>query len=213
MLRRGSRLLQQNNPGDHPGIWNKRPLDSSKYSYFSPPGIQWYERKKKVQSHQINRFRTTKGAKSFGRDYNKWWIQYGFGGWGMVYFDTKVDRSYKILPLSGHYPQRAHADAALTTTCKSLSPQFRTFALADGGVLVCHPSQKQVLEWGKITAEKESVALGQDGFDQSMKSQIQRLIADNTLELVPLSSWRRQQLWRLIRTHGVNRGASSLTTQ
>lgn len=88
------------------------------------------------------------------------------------------------------------------TTTKTLSPQWRMFALTDGGVLLTHPSHKQVMQWNQETLKRENAAIGQADFDRHVDSKIQALMADATLEAVPLSEWRRAHMWRLIRNHG-----------
>ena len=58
------------------------------------------------------------------------------------------------------------------------------------------------MQWNQSTMEKENQVMGQQVHDHQSKSMVQKLLADNSLEFVPVSKWRRAQLWRLIKTHG-----------
>jgi hypothetical protein len=172
---------------------------------FGPPGIGYKPigATKKVQSHQITSTRKLqKNRPTLGRNYHRNYIEFGFGGWGMAYYFPEEDSSFRTISLSAHYPIRKDNTSPFSTTTRSLSQEWRSFGLHDGSVLFTHPSRKQVLQWNQKTMEKENASVGHGTMDQHTKTKIQRLLADNSLEYVPLSVWRRNQLWRLIHTHG-----------
>lgn len=143
----------------------------------------------RVQSHQKNRSQTPHAGTRFGRVYNRGYIRYGFGGFGMSVYSPKKDRRFRVLPPfpspsavemgevggtesgRGTAPLSSSVDHSsgenvvvltqrgLTSTTRALSPNFRLFALADNGVLVVHPTHQDIMRWGQEVLEKETEAL------------------------------------------------------
>lgn len=164
----------------------------------------------RVQSHQKKRSQHPNAGTRFGRVYNRGFVRYGFGGFGMSTYSTKKDRTFKTLPPQSMPIGGPHAgdEGGLAPTTQTLSPNFRTFALADGGVFVTHPSHSQIMQWngGVLQADAKAAAAGPSGgmtsMDQFVNSRIQAIIADNTIENVSLSQWRRTHMWNIIKSHG-----------
>lgn len=164
----------------------------------------------RVQSHQKNRSQTPQAGTRFGRVYNRGYIRYGFGGFGMSVYSPKKDRRFRVLPsfpspspvemgeLRGSMasPLSSSADGAnetsyfltqrgLSTTTRALSPNFRMFALADNGVMVLHPTHQDIMRWGQRVLEKEKEALTEpsdDGSDVLNKSSSRRASMDNHIQ-------------------------------
>ena len=109
---------------------------------------------------------------------------------------------------------------ALNQTAKTLSPHWRPFALADGGVLFVHPSQKQVMQWSAAVMEAERKSIASDAATPTLTARehqtatkMRQLVEDNTIEHTPLSQWRRKHMWALIdRQVGLKPGDGSVST-
>mmetsp|Transcript_8620 Transcript_8620/g.9724 ORF Transcript_8620/g.9724 Transcript_8620/m.9724 type:complete len:191 (-) Transcript_8620:98-670(-) len=155
-----------------------------------------------VKSHQLKKSQHPDAGSRYGRNYNRAMIRYGFTGFGISTYSPRKNRSFKIRPLPDAFTNRNPSAAHLTPTTKSLSPQWRPFALADGGVLIAHPSHSQVMKWSQSTLAKEAEATGQTAMDNWVDTRIQSIIADNTLENISLSHWRRRHLWTLVKQQG-----------
>lgn len=138
----------------------------------------------RVQSHQKNRSQTPHAGTRFGRVYNRGYIRYGFGGFGMSVYSPKKDRRFRVLPsfpspspvemgeLGRSVPSALSSSLdglnetsyfstqrGLSTTTRALSPNFRMFALADNGVMVLHPTHQDIMRWGQRVSEKEKETL------------------------------------------------------
>lgn len=159
-------------------------------------------RNRHVKSHQIDSIGHTFRSPRLGRSYTSAWIKFGYGGWGMGTHGTGKFRRFHAQRLHHAVASPQEPGGPMVTTTRTLSPEWRAFALADGGVLFTHPSSKQVMEWGQKTLQRENEAIGQADFDRHVNCKIQSLMADATLESVPLSEWRRAHMWQLIRNHG-----------
>ncbi|CCW65657.1 unnamed protein product [Phytomonas sp. EM1] len=155
-----------------------------------------------VQSHQKKRGQHPNAGTRYGRVYNRGFIRYGFGGFGMSVYTPKKDRRFRIRPV----PQAATAplsdENGLSPTTRTLSPNFRMFALSDGGVLVTHPSHQQIMRWNQGVLDEECKATGMTSMDNYINSRIQAIIADNTIENISISQWRKTHMWNLIKAHG-----------
>ncbi|KPA81327.1 putative mitochondrial hypothetical protein [Leptomonas pyrrhocoris] len=162
----------------------------------------------RVQSHQKKRAQHPNAGTRYGRVYNRGFIRYGFGGFGMSVYTPKKDRRFKVLPPppvpTAEARQRdVFADnSALTATTRTLSPTFRMFALEDGGVLVSHPSHSQIMRWNQGVLTEEGKATNNTVMDEYVNSRIQAIIADNTVENASLSQWRKAHMWNIIKSHG-----------
>lgn len=153
-----------------------------------------------VKSHQLKKAQHPNAGTRLGRNYTRGFVKYGFLGFGMSTYTPRKNRAPKI---QRQAPPPAIAKSFhLSQTTKSLSPHFRSFALADGGVLFAHPSHKQIMQWGQDTLTKEAEATGMTSMDQFVQSRIQAIIADNTLENVSLSHWRKKHMWTLLKSRG-----------
>ncbi|KEG09794.1 putative variant surface glycoprotein [Trypanosoma grayi] len=156
----------------------------------------------KVQSHQKKKSQHPNAGTRFGRVYNRGFIRYGFGGFGMSVYTPKKDRTFRVQSLPPP-PVDVFADnAPLVPTTRTLSPNFRAFALQDGGVLFSHPSHEQIMRWGQGVLTEETKATGMTSMDNYVNSRIQSIIAENTVENVALSHWRRRHMWNLVKAHG-----------
>lgn len=163
-----------------------------------------------VKSHQLKKSQHPNAGTRYGRNYNRAFIKYGFGGYGMSVYSPKKNRSFRVQPQATHIGSEGseeHRTTDLTTgglsnTTRSLSPHWRSFALDDGGVLFIHPSHQQVMSWSHETHKKETEAMGMTSMDEWVNSRIQSIMADNTLENVSLGHWRRRHMWMLIKSHG-----------
>lgn len=133
----------------------------------------------------------------------------------MSVYSPKKDRRFRVLPgfpspspqemdVSGSSPPVSwERERGLSTTTKALSPNFRAFALADGGVLFAHPTHQEIMKWGQEVLTRETEALGgKSNMDEYVNSRIQAILADNTTENVSLSHWRKNHMWNLIKSHG-----------
>ncbi|EPY26212.1 hypothetical protein STCU_06265 [Strigomonas culicis] len=156
----------------------------------------------KVQSHQKKRAQHPNAGTRFGRVYNRGFIRYGFGGFGMSVYSPKKNRNFTVEPPQESVPDVLAADRGLTPTTRSLSPNFRAFALDDGGVLMTHPSHEQVMRWGQGVRQAEGRATGMTAMDEAVNARIQSIIADNTIENVSLQHWRKNHMWNLVKAHG-----------
>jgi hypothetical protein len=164
----------------------------------------------RVQSHQKKRAQHPNAGTRFGRVYNRGFIRYGFGGFGMSVYTPKKDRRFRVMPpppISTSTVAAEERDAfadnsGLTATTRTLSPTFRMFALEDGGVFVSHPSHEQVMRWNQGVLTEEGKATNNTVMDEYVNSRIQAIIADNTLENVSLSQWRKAHMWNIIKSHG-----------
>lgn len=156
----------------------------------------------RVQSHQLKRAQHPNAGTRYGRVYNRGFIRYGFGGFGMSVYSPKKNRSFR--PLSPQPPlgDPLADDSGLAPTTRTLSPNFRTFALADGGVFVSHPSHAQIMQWNQGVLRAENEATGATAMDEYVNSRIQAIIADNTIENTSLSHWRKAHMWNLVKAHG-----------
>ncbi|KAK7197907.1 hypothetical protein NESM_000745100 [Novymonas esmeraldas] len=164
----------------------------------------------RVQSHQKKRAQHPNAGTRFGRVYNRGFIRYGFGGFGMSVYSTKKDRRFRVMPVPPPPPATTPAeqldlfadDRGMATTTRTLSPTFRMFALEDGGVFVSHPSHAQIMRWNARVHTEEGKATGNTVMDEYVNSRIQAIIADNTIENASLSQWRKAHMWAVIKSHG-----------
>ncbi|KAF8286789.1 hypothetical protein C4B63_40g27 [Trypanosoma cruzi] len=156
----------------------------------------------RVQSHQKKRSQHPNAGTRFGRVYNRGFIRYGFGGFGMSVYTPKKDRTFRVQPLPFLSGNVFADNTSLVPTTRTLSPNFRAFALQDGGVLFSHPSHEQIMRWGQGVLTEETKATGMTSMDNYVNSRIQSIIAENTVENVALSHWRRRHMWNLIKSHG-----------
>ncbi|CAD2212856.1 hypothetical protein AGDE_01917 [Angomonas deanei] len=157
----------------------------------------------RVQSHQKKRALHPNAGTRYGRVYNRGFVRYGFGGFGMSVYSTKKDRRFTVEPmLEKPLYGSLSPEGGLSPTTKALSPNFRAFALADGGVLFLHPSHRQVMQWGQAVLQEETKATGMTAFDEMVNSRLQSMIADNTIENTAITHWRRQHMWNLVKSHG-----------
>ena len=122
----------------------------------------------KIRSHTRPSNRHPLGGAKHGREYNMSFKRYACGGWGIGTYSVGKDRRYMPKDIYGvskapKTPKNsdvsigdgADRETSYTRTTKSLSAQFRPFALDDGGVLFVHPTHKQVMEWGSDAMKKE----------------------------------------------------------
>lgn len=157
-----------------------------------------------VQSHQHAPTRVPHGRFSYGRNYTYSYRKYANGGWGLGTYSPTKDR--RFFPAAFNSDQadvtsgasRGH-HGALSRTTKTLSPHFRPFALADGGVLFCHPSQKEILTWTHDVLAEEQKASGMGNVHDEARNKIQAVIANNTIEHVSIAHWRNMHIRRLMR--------------
>ena len=107
--------------------------------------------------------------------------------------------------------EHADTEKPLGRPSKTLSSHWRPFALADGGVLLVHPSTKQVLEWSMQVTKHEQAATGLSAKELQTNTKIQQILEDSAVEHTPLSQWRRQHMWALVEQRaGVRRPAPGL---
>lgn len=132
--------------------------------------------------------------------------RFGGSGWGVPKHDMGKDRRFVSPKVMDPAPAGKPRDLPMANTTKTLSPHWRPFALADGGVLFIHPTRNQVMEWNREVMKRENEATGLSGFDREVDAKIQTLIADNTLEHVSLREWRKNMMRRLVtRQSGLER--------
>ncbi|KAG8348813.1 hypothetical protein ERJ75_001362600 [Trypanosoma vivax] len=156
----------------------------------------------RVQSHQKNRSQHPNAGTRFGRVYNRGFIRYGFGGYGMSVYTPKKDRTFRVQKLPPTHTNMFADDCALVSTTRTLSPNYRAFALEDGGVFFVHPSHEQIMRAGQKMLTEEAEKTGMTAMDNYVNSRIQSIIAENTVENVSLSHWRRRHMWNLVKAHG-----------
>ncbi|ORC91405.1 putative variant surface glycoprotein [Trypanosoma theileri] len=156
----------------------------------------------KVQSHQKVKSQHPNAGTRFGRVYNRGFIRYGFGGFGMSVYTPKKDRRFRVLTPPPPKGDLFADNESLVPTTRTLSPNFRAFALEDGGVLFTHPTHEQIMRWGQGVLTEEGKATGMTSMDNYVNSRIQSIIAENTVENVAISHWRRRHMWNLIKAHG-----------
>lgn len=149
-------------------------------------------------------------GKGYGRSYNGKAIrQNANSGWGISTYSAGKDRRYQYAraPHKPHAPD-APANMPISNVTKNLSHEWRPFALNDGGVLFIHPTRDQVLKWSEEVMKRERASAGMSTRDHDTSAKIQTLIADNTLEHISLTTWRRTQLYNLLRRQsGVKRSS------
>lgn len=155
-----------------------------------------------IKSVQMYRVGNPLRGKGYGRNYTKSFKRYAFGGWGMGVYSVRKDRRFMPKVAFGDPSWPSNDSAPFSRTTKSLSPHWRAFALKDGGVFFSHPSHKQTMLWGQDSMKKEQAKLGLTGMDQQINSRMQAIIAENTIENVSLSQWRRAQINSMIRKDG-----------
>ena len=164
----------------------------------------------RVQSHRKKRAQHPNAGTRYGRVYNRGFIRYGFGGFGMSVYTPKKDRRFRVMPLPANPAPTVTAEqrdvfadnSGLTATTRTLSPTFRLFALEDGGVFVSHPSHAQIMRWNQGVLTEEGKATNNTVMDEYVNSRIQAIIADNTIENASLSQWRKAHMWNIIKSHG-----------
>ena len=153
--------------------------------------------------------RTYKGGRGYAKIRSRSFVETENKGLGSGF--TGVIPKQRLFKMSDTgIAAHEFADTAkpLGRPAKTLSPQWRPFALADGGVLFVHPSQKQVLAWSQQVMKREADTNGLGSVQQHTNTKIEQLLADNTIEHVPLSQWRRQHMWALVEKQaGVRRKA------
>jgi hypothetical protein len=153
---------------------------------------------KPVSKQYINR--GNQKSASFGHRYDKTTLRlFANGGWGMGTYTSAKDRRWKTPTFVEDFPVGKPANMGMSNTTKTLSPEWRPFALDDGGVLFVHPTRDDVMQWNQQTLVKEREASGMASRDNDTVAKIQALIADNTLEHISLARWRRTQLRSIIR--------------
>ena len=141
-----------------------------------------------LKSHQITGAGYAYSKNRFAYNYGQAQMKYGNGGFGMSTYSVRKKHNPKPRPMRDVGP--------LSTV---LSGHFRSYALADGGVLVTHPSHKQLMQWSHDVEEREAAAAGITAVSENNKAKIQSIMVDNTLENYALSAWRRKHLWTLVR--------------
>lgn len=147
-----------------------------------------------LKSHQITGAGYAYSKNRFAYHYGQAQMKYGNGGWGMSTYSVRKKYNPKPRPMSQNLPMHT-----------VLSGHFRSYALADGSVLITHPSHKQLMQWSHAVEEKEAAIAGITAVTENNKAKIQSIIVDNTLENYALSAWRRKHLWHLIKAKsGVN---------
>jgi hypothetical protein len=141
-----------------------------------------------------------------GRRYEKRSIRsFANGGWGIGTYTTKKDRRWPTPMFTEEKPAFKPRNMPMSNTTKTLSAEWRPYALADGGVLFVHPTRDQVMQWSHQVLVREREATGMASRDHDVSAKMQALMADNTLEHISLAAWRKEQLTKLIRKHsGVN---------
>lgn len=155
-----------------------------------------------VQSHQQKNVGSIplKGH-GYGRNYTQTLVKYASKGWGIGTYSARKDR--RFLPRRFNRAVTAEEKFDFTMpigrTTKTLSPHFRPFALADGGVLFVHPSSREILTWTHEVLGKEQKASGLGNVHDESRAKIQALIADNTIEHVSIGQWRQLHIQRLLR--------------
>ena len=122
-------------------------------------------------------------------------------GLGIGTYSAPKDRRWPTPGFSEPEPFKKPKNMPMSNTTKTLSPEWKPYALADGGVLFTHPTRDQVMQWNFEATAKENEAVGTTTREHATKAKMQALIADNTLEHTTLADWRREQLQRLIRKH------------
>lgn len=156
----------------------------------------------RVQSHQKKRSQHPNAGTRYGRVYNRGFVRYGFGGFGMSVYSAKKSREFRVRPAPPPLGDAVMSETGLTPTTRTLSPNFRTFALEDGGVFVTHPSHEQIMRWSQGVLTSESEALGMTTMDNYVNSRLQAIIANNTIENTSISQWRKNHMWNLVKSHG-----------
>uniref|UniRef100_A0A7S1QLH8 Uncharacterized protein n=1 Tax=Neobodo designis TaxID=312471 RepID=A0A7S1QLH8_NEODS len=127
--------------------------------------------------------------------------QFAWRGWGVGGNQPERDRRWPTPSYAEEAPFQKPKNMPMSNTTKTLSGEWRPYALSDGGVLFTHPTRDQVMQWNYEATMKENEAAGSTARDHNVKAKMQALIADNTLEHTTLADWRRQQLQRLIQKH------------
>ena len=154
-----------------------------------------------VKSHQKKPTRIPLHGYGYGKNYTRSYIKYANSGWGMGTYTETRDKRFVTPKVNRERPSEERRDgtAPFSGTTKTLSPHFRPFALADGGVLFVHPSSKEILTWSHEVLGKEQRASGLGAVHDETRSKIQALLADNTIEHVSIGQWRQMHVQRLMR--------------
>ena len=155
-----------------------------------------------IQSHQ--HFHTTVipyHGHGYGRNWTKSLVKYASKGWGISNYSARNDNRFipRRFNRTVTAEERHNYFAPIGKTTKTLSPHFRPFALADGGVLFTHPSSREILTWTHEVLGKEQQASGLGNIHDESRAKIQSLIADNTIEHVSIGQWRQLHIQRLLR--------------
>jgi hypothetical protein len=152
-----------------------------------------------IKSHQTHGTGHPLAGKRYGRSNTRHAVSYGGYGWGISFFVQPKDRTFKPMRFNG--PATLEGHTAQSTTTKTLSAHFRPFALADGGVLIVHPSQKQIMSWTHDVLGREQAASGLGDVHAATRSKIQALVSGSAVENVSVSHWRQKHIERLLRKH------------
>ena len=78
-----------------------------------------------VKSHQLKKAQHPDASSRYGRNYNRSFIKYGFGGFGMSVYSPKKNRSFRVQPQFTHLGSEG-------------AEEHRTLELTTGG-LQYHP--------------------------------------------------------------------------
>ena len=156
----------------------------------------------RVQSHQqLGVSSNPLKGHGYGRQWTKSSIKYSNKGWGVGKYHARSDIRFVPRRFNRETTAEEKFDffAPIGKTTKTLSPHFRPFALADGGVLFVHPSSREILTWTHEVLGKEQKASGLGNVHDESRAKIQGLIADNTIEHVSIAQWRQVHIQRLLR--------------
>ena len=155
-----------------------------------------------IQSHQ--RYNTSVipyHGHGYGRNWTKSLVKYASKGWGIGNYSARQDNRWLPRKFNRAVTEedRYNFSLPIGRTTKTLSPHFRPFALADGGVLFTHPSTREILTWTHDVLGKEQQASGLGNIHDESRAKIQSLIADNTIEHTSINQWRQLHIQRLLR--------------
>lgn len=156
----------------------------------------------RVQSHQqLGVSSTPLKGHGYGRQWTASSIKYSNKGWGVGAYHARQEKRFLPRRFGRDVSTEEKFDfsAPIGKTTKTLSPHFRPFALADGGVLFVHPSSREILTWTHEVLGKEQKASGLGNVHDESRAKIQGLIADNTIEHVSITQWRQVHIQRLLR--------------
>ncbi len=154
-----------------------------------------------VHSHQFHPVSNPLHGHGYGRNYTQNLVKYASKGWGIGNYSARKDNRFVPRRFNARTTEAEKFDFTMpiSRATKTLSPHFRPFALADGGVLFIHPSSREIMTWNHEVLGKEQKASGLGNVHDDTRSKIQSLIADNTIEHVSIGQWRQLHIQRLMR--------------